>query len=244
MSQIPKLIHFCWLSDEPKPDKIRYCMQSWKKHLTGFEFAIWDTESFDINSVPFVKEACEAKKWAYACDYIRLYALYNHGGIYLDSDVLVHKSFEPFLAHSAFSSVEFHSHLFFDSIIEGRKGNDTDGLGIEAAVLGAVAGHPWIKACLDYYEGKHFTNTLEFMNSMILPGILASISEESFGFRFEPVFQILKDEVYLYPPDVFSRPGPDSVIKYSSHLCAHSWYPKDEELTDKNKSTDGREQDI
>lgn len=224
-NQIPKLIHFCWISGEPKPLQVLYCMNSWQKHLKGFEFVIWDKECFNINSVPYVKEACNAQKWAYACDYIRLYALYHHGGIYLDSDVFIYKSFEPFLCHSAFSSVEFHSKMFFKSIIEGKSGNDTDGLGIEAAVLGAKPGHSWIKACMDYYEGKHFENTLEFMNSMILPGIMAEISAKEFGFQFDPVFQLLNDDIYLYPPDVFSRPGPESIIKYSSHLCMHSWYP-------------------
>lgn len=224
--QIPRLIHFCWLSEEPKSQLVLSCMKSWQKHLVDFEFAIWDKESFDINSVSYVKEACEAKKWAYACDYIRLYALYHHGGIYLDTDVFVYKSFEPFLGHSAFSAVEFHTNMFFDTIIEGKKGKDTDGLGIEAAILGAIPKHPWIKACLDYYKDKHFENSLDFMNSMKLPGIMAAISAEKFGFRYDPTFQILENKVYLYPHDVFSRPGPDSLIKYSSHLCAHSWYPK------------------
>lgn len=235
--QIPRLIHYCWLSGEPMPQQVLYCMQSWQKHFAGFEIALWDMESFDIDSVPYVKEACEAKKWAYACDYIRLYTLYHHGGIYLDCDVLVYKSFEPFLVHPAFSSVEFHSKMFFASIIEGRTGNDTDGLGIEAAILAARPGHPWIKACLDYYEGRHFENSLEFMNSMILPGIIARISAEQFGFRFEPTFQILKDGVYLYPPDVFSHHCPDSIIKYASHLCMHSWYPNVNRPTpDKNQA--------
>ncbi len=76
--QIPRLIHFCWLSEEPKSQLILSCMQSWQKHLSDFEFAIWDTESFDIESVSYVKEACDTKKWAYACYYIRLYALYHH----------------------------------------------------------------------------------------------------------------------------------------------------------------------
>ena len=228
MQQIPKIIHFCWLSGEPKPPNVLHCMESWQHNLPDFEFAIWDMESFDINSISYVKQACNAKKWAYACDYIRLYALYNYGGIYLDCDVFVHKSFDPFLHHSAFSSVEYHSKMFFDSIIAGKTGNDTDGLGIEAAVIGAKPNHPWIKACLDFYEGKHFENTLEYMNSMVLPGIIAGISAENFGFMFDPVFQILKDDVYLYPPDVFSRPGHNSIIKYASHLCLHSWYPKEE----------------
>ena len=62
MQEIPKIIHFCWLSNELKPQKVLYCMESWQRNLPGFEFAVWDMESFDVNSVPFVKEACEAKK--------------------------------------------------------------------------------------------------------------------------------------------------------------------------------------
>ena len=223
--QILRLLHFCWLSNEPKPEMVLYCMSTWQKHLTDFEIVCWDMESFNVESVPFVKEACDAGKWAYACDYIRLYALYHYGGVYLDCDVLVHQSFVPFLHHAAFSSVEFHSNMFYKSIIEGRKGNDTDGLGIEAAVLAAKSGHPWIRACLDYYENRHFENSLAFMNTMILPGIIAGISAEHFGFRFDPVFQILKDDVYLYPPDVFSRLCPENIVKYATHLCMHRWYP-------------------
>ena len=50
-------------------------------------------DNFDVDSVAFVKEACNLKKWAFACDYIRAYALYHEGGIYLDSDVRVIRPF-------------------------------------------------------------------------------------------------------------------------------------------------------
>ncbi len=88
---IPKIIHYCWLSSEPYPEKIQNCIDSWKKILPDYEIKLWNMNNFDINSIDFVKEACSVKKWAFASDYIRLYALYNYGGIYLDSDVLIKK---------------------------------------------------------------------------------------------------------------------------------------------------------
>lgn len=203
-------------------------MQSWVDHMPEYEMAIWDQESFDVQSVPYVKEACETRRWAFACDYIRLWALYHHGGIYLDADVFVHKPLEPFLNHRVFSSVEFHTRMFYESLKKSGNLTDTEGMGIEAAVIGAEAGHPFIKACLDYYEGRHFINTIEYMESMLLPRIMTVVAIEKFGYRYDPAYQELRDGIILYPPDVFSRPGPDSLIKYASHLCLHSWHPSQE----------------
>ena len=82
---IPKIIHYCWLSGEPIPWQLQICMASWKKYLPEYEFVMWDTQRFDINSLLWTKQAFEAKKYAFAADYIRLYAVYTYGGIYLDS---------------------------------------------------------------------------------------------------------------------------------------------------------------
>lgn len=226
---IPRLIHFCWLSGDKKPDKVNACLQSWAHHMPDYDVAIWDQESFDINSVPYVKEACEARRWAFACDYIRLWALYHHGGIYLDADVYIHKPLDPFLDHRLFSSVEFHTRMFYESFKKEDNLNDTEGMGIEAAVIGAEAGHPFIKACLDHYEGLHFVDTMEFIDTVMLPRIMTHIAVEKFGYRYDPAYQELREGIVLYPPDVLSRLGPDSLIKYASHLCLHTWYPAEGE---------------
>lgn len=84
---IPKVIHFCWLSCDKYPSKIRYCINSWKEKLPDYEIRLWDLSRFDIDSSVWCKEAFEMKKYAFAADYIRCYALYKEGGIYLDSDV-------------------------------------------------------------------------------------------------------------------------------------------------------------
>ena len=91
---IPKKIHYCWLSGDPLPEKIQQCMQTWQRTMPEYELVLWDTNKFDITSIPFVHEAYQQRKWAFAADYIRLYALYTEGGIYLDTDVIVKQKFD------------------------------------------------------------------------------------------------------------------------------------------------------
>jgi mannosyltransferase OCH1-like enzyme len=88
---IPKKIHYCWLSGEEMPMDIIKCIDTWKKIMPEYELILWDKNKFDITSVPFVKGDCHAQKWAFAADYIRLYALFTEGGIYMDTDVYVKK---------------------------------------------------------------------------------------------------------------------------------------------------------
>src|SRR5574344_2105661 len=134
---IPKIIHLCWLSGDKYPTKIAKCIASWTKHLPDYEIMLWDTKRFDLNSSNWVKQAFEAKKYAFAADYIWFYALYHYGGIYLDSDVEVLKSFNPLLDLPYFVGAE-------------KAGTP------EAAIMGAEKGLPWIRKCLDYYNDRNF----------------------------------------------------------------------------------------
>ena len=133
--------------------------------MPEYEIICWDKSRFDTNSNIFVKEACRVNKWAFAADYIRLFALYSEGGIYLDSDVLAKRKFDEFLKFDFFTSLEYHQKLVdkFKSLnllnsdgssIVGR--THIEGIGIQAAVLGSVKGHPFLKDCLDFYNNQHF----------------------------------------------------------------------------------------
>ena len=127
---IPKLIHYCWLSGEHYPLLIENCIASWKKQLPDYEFILWDKNKIDISSNIWLQQAYENKKYAFAADYIRFYALYHYGGIYLDADVEVLRSFNPLLDRDGFI------------------GEDASG-DMEAAVIGVEKHSPWIKQCLD-----------------------------------------------------------------------------------------------
>ena len=93
---IPKIIHYIWFGGKPFPDKIIKCIDSWKKYLPEYEFRLWNEESFDVNSSIFTKQAYENKKWAFVSDYVRVYALYNYGGWYLDTDIEILKPIHRF----------------------------------------------------------------------------------------------------------------------------------------------------
>ncbi len=244
--KIPKIIHCCWLSGDPLPELYQKCMDSWKKHMPEYEIRVWDKNRFPIEEVRFVKQAYEAKKWAYAADYIRLYALYHHGGIYLDMDVMVYRSLNPFLIHEAFSSIEFDPRLFYPSM----KKKEVLGIAIEAAVLGSRKGHPWLLDIMDFYKDKEFRNDPKYCWSIVMPRIIRQVLMEKYGFRLVPIYQVLKDDIHIYPSDVFSSCYDlsiiglekdlnrdfsvlknDNQIRYTYHICAHGWVEKGNEDT-------------
>jgi len=117
---IPKIIHFCWLSNDEYPKKIKKCVASWRKKLPDYEFILWDTNKFDINSTLWTKQAYETKKYAFAADYIRLHAIYTYGGIYLDTDVEVLKRFDNLLNLPYFIGSQ-HDHLMEAAVIGAEK---------------------------------------------------------------------------------------------------------------------------
>lgn len=100
---IPKTIHYCWFGHNPKPDMAEKCIKSWKKHCPDYEIIEWNEDNFDISSCPlYVRQAYEAKKWAFVTDYVRLKVVYDAGGIYLDTDVELIKSLDVLLKYDVY----------------------------------------------------------------------------------------------------------------------------------------------
>ena len=226
---IPEIIHFCWLSGDEYPALVKSCIDSWQRMLPDYQIVLWDTNRFDINSHPYVKAAFEAKKYAFCADYIRIFALYTMGGIYLDSDVMVYKSFDPFLVHKSFTSIEFHTNFLYARI----SGKREKLVGIEAAVIGSERGEKWLKDILDYYDKTQFYARGSKRDYNIMPRVIARVLAEKYNFEYIPIFQELSNGLVVYSSDVFSdKRVPESIpTKYSSHLCNNSWGKgKDEKL--------------
>lgn len=213
---IPKKIHYCWLSNEPLPAKLQACVESWKKYLPDYEIVKWDLNKFPLEKNIWVRQAFESKKYAFAADYIRLYALATEGGIYFDSDVEVIKPFDDLLDLPYFICKE----------------NSPQGL--EAATIGAEKGTSWVLECLDYYKDKKFVKDNGEMNTIVLPRILLNCIKSSF--QIEDIYDQShfgkdKNTVYVFPHDYFS---PKNYVTkkliittntYSIHHFAGTWIP-------------------
>ncbi len=231
---IPRKIHYCWLSNEPFPAKIKKCMDTWAKTHPDFEIKRWSTKNFDVNSVPYVREAFEARKWAFAADYIRMYALYTEGGVYLDSDVFLLKRFDEFLDNSFFSSMEYHplqiekcgTMQYVDD--EGHRTADVfiEGIQIQAAVMGAEAGSPFVAEVLEWYKDKHFVKDDGSLRTDVLsPYIYARVAER-YGFVYKDIDQQLPGRIHIYPSETFAGNKHEVTPRsYAIHMCAHSWHP-------------------
>ena len=232
---IPKTIHFCWLSNDPFPAKIRRCMDTWHRVLPDYDIKCWNTSNFDVCAHgSYVREAFEQRKWAFAADYIRMYALYTEGGIYLDSDVLVLKSFDDFLHHGFFSSMEYHpiqieregSAAMVDA--EGHRVRDgyVSGIQIQAAVMGAQRGHPFVRDVLDWYADKHFVRPDGSLATDVLSPYIYARMAEPYGFRYRDQDQQLNDGIMIYRSEIFAGNKHEATpASYAIHYCAHSWHP-------------------
>lgn len=235
---IPKIIHYCWFSGEEMPPFTKMCLKSWQKKMPDYKLRLWDANSFDFNTVPFVREAYKAKKWAFVTDYIRLYALYTEGGIYMDTDVKVFKPFDDFLNNDFFSALEVQP-AFFDKERNLINENYTpvspeirlQGINIQAAIMGSMAGHPYLEDCLNYY------NTLSFdsnnTKSFIIGPHISKIAEK-YGFKYKDSIQHLRNNMTIY--DKYTIVGNliyDNKNCYAVHLCDGSWKESHQTKLDK-----------
>lgn len=151
---IPKIIHYCWVGGKPKPQPVLYCIESWKRCCPDYEIKEWNESNYDFTKNKYMRQAYEAKKWGFVPDYARLDIIYEHGGIYLDTDVELLRSFDELLDQDGFMGFE----------------NTGDG---EYYVncghgFGAAAHHEIIRKARDLYE------TLSFLNQDGTPNLLAS----------------------------------------------------------------------
>lgn len=211
---IPKIIHYCWLSSDPQPEVIKQCIASWKRYLPDYEIRLWDMHSFDYDSVEFTRDALAQRKWAFVSDYVRLYALYHEGGIYLDSDVRVFGKLDELIKNDFFTGLEMrdkaHTQVY-----------------LEAAIMGAVPGHPFIKESLNFYNNRHFLLEDGTMDLTPIPTILSEIMEKHYGWERADRTQHLADGIAVYSTDTIANTNCQrkrSVKLY--HFNSRSWQPQ------------------
>lgn len=136
---IPRIIHYCWLSQDPIPIQYQKYVEQWRHRLPDFKFVFWDYRCLELfDEVSWVQEAVAVGKYAFAADYIRFYAVYHQGGIYLDMDVELIGSFDNLLDRPYLFGAEYDDYP-------------------EAGVFGAEPGSPFVGWCKEFYESHHFS---------------------------------------------------------------------------------------
>lgn len=108
---IPRIIHYCWFGGKPLPESAVKCIESWKKFFPDYEILQWNEKNFDVNLIPYTSEAYSIGKYAFVSDYARMWVLYNHGGVYFDTDVEVIKSFDDILSQGGFMGFETSNYV-------------------------------------------------------------------------------------------------------------------------------------
>ncbi|UXH42759.1 glycosyltransferase [Rossellomorea vietnamensis] len=210
-NNIPSTIHYCWFGGKEKPEIVKRCLDSWGKHLQDYEIIEWNESNFNIDQNAYVKQAFDYGKYAFVSDYVRVYALYHNGGIYLDTDVEVFKSFDDLLHHESFWGFE--------------QGNF-----IATSTIGATRENRLIKSFLDSYESRTFIkgdgSLDELTNVATVTNILIDM-----GLKRDGNYQEIKGIGAFYPQSFFS---PYDYINcrslknentYAMHHFYKSWLP-------------------
>lgn len=181
---IPKIIHYCWFGKNKMPEDILFFINTWKKYCPDYEIREWNEDNFDINQNLYCKEAYEAKKWAFVSDYVRLKVLYDYGGIYMDTDIEVCKSFNDLLI--------YNSCLGFES--------DTK---IQTGMIAACKNNEWIKLLLLYYSEQHFKKENGKCNMTTNVEIITKMIKEKYNIKLNNTFQMFGDNNVIFPFEYF-----------------------------------------
>ena len=208
---IPKIIHYCWFGGKEKPKVVNKCIDSWHKNLADYKIVEWNEKTFDINSNNFVKEAYNKGMYAFVSDYVRVFALYQYGGIYLDTDVEVFKSFDDLLTNDSFWGFEEKNF-------------------IATSTIGAKKGNTLIKEFLESYTNKNFMKENGEIDTFTNVSIVTNILKDK-GLELDGEYQKIKDIGTFYPQEYFS---PYDYINcyskqndntYAIHYFYKSWLP-------------------
>ena len=206
MTQIPKILHYCWFGPKPLPQLARQCLEGWKEHCPDYEIKLWSEE----NSAPyfntFCKQAFREKKYAFVSDCVRVKVLNAFGGFYLDTDMMIVKPIDELCKYSFFSAYE----------VPGR---------VAYGFFGGIAGQRFFELMEDFYDNNYF-------NRYSLPVITHTFKEHINSAALKEN-EVLFPADFCYPM-TFQQREEDyrkfiTPNTYAVHLWDHSWQPERKE---------------
>lgn len=197
---IPKKIHYCWFGNNPKSKLILDCIESWKKFCPDFEIIEWNETNSKQYSNSFYDNALRKKKFAFAADYIRVKVLFELGGIYLDTDMLLLKSIDDLLKYNFFTAEE----------VDGR---------VAYGFFGSIKEHRYLSKMINFYDTTEFNVfSPPVITHNFSPLINRTTIKENEQIFFSDVFYSLPYENRL---DNYSNYITENSL--AVHLWDHSW---------------------
>ena len=185
------------------PDLALKCIESWHKYMPDWKYKLWNEDSFDVQFVPYVKEAYESRKFAFVTDYVRLWALYTEGGVYMDTDVEILRPLDDLLHLDAFTGYEGSKHK-----------PPVTGL------MASVANGVWVKEQLDSYEGAHFIKEDGSLDTTTNTVRISKIMRDN-GFVQDGKYHVYKD-LHVFPTDYFCpRQTTGEFLLTKNSYCDH-----------------------
>lgn len=219
---IPKIIHYCWFGGNPKPKLAKKCIKSWEKYCPDYQIIEWNESNFDISSAPlYVRQAYEARKWAFVTDYVRLKVVYENGGIYLDTDVEIIKPIDDLLKYEAYFGLELGEYI-------------NTGLG-----FGSIKQNVLLYNIMQDYKDLSFKRKDNKYDMLPCPIRNSHVFKE-YGFNLDGTTQVINN-IAVFSSEYFCpRKWDDKKIKltdktYSIHHFTASWQTKGDIIKEKQK---------
>ena len=209
---IPKVIHYCWFGGAEKPASVKRCIKNWQKVCPDYEIREWTEKDFDVRINDYCREAYDAKVWGFVPDFIRLWIIYNHGGIYLDTDVELLKPIDDFLEKDAWFGYMRSTNPDGTTFTEINTGSG----------FGSVAGNPFLKKLLDQYLSFDSHQPFQICNRVDT----AIFIQEWPNFQYNATVRQEYNNMVII----------DDIWRYTFHYCVNSWLPWHKRAKNKIKS--------
>lgn len=192
---------------------VKKCINSWEKYCPGYEIVMWDETNFDVTQNAYCYEAFLAQKWAFLSDYVRLWALVNQGGIYLDTDVEIIAPLDSLLLNKAFFGFEDPCH-------------------VSTAVMACEKNNALFRELLQSYEKRRFalsdgsydttTNVEWITHLLVAQGLILN------GQKQKVCSAVIYPKTYFSPKDILSRKVSLTQDTFAVHHFDSSWCSDDE----------------
>lgn len=212
---IPKVIHYCWFGGNSLPDDAKKCIASWRKHMPEYEIKEWNESNFDVNIIPYTREAYQARKYAFVSDYARFWILYHYGGVYFDTDVEVIRSLDEVVENGPFLGYEVDPNGQNCGLVNPGQG------------MGCNQGNIVYEDLLDRYAQMHFMNEDGSLNMTTIVKYTTTVLVQ-YGLCAITGIQNVEG-IYIYPKNYFN-PFDDITGKlcitpdtYTIHWYSKTW---------------------